>query len=55
MTGSQDFAPLQTEVSAQGLKQGPELSRAFMINYNHYRHYFPLMAMGRARRWLGAE
>ncbi len=31
------------------LKQGPELSRAFMINYNMYRHYFPLMAMGRAR------
>lgn len=36
------------------LKQGPELSRAFMINYNLYRHYFPLMAMGRARRWLAA-
>ncbi|NWG70664.1 MAG: squalene--hopene cyclase [Parvularculaceae bacterium] len=34
------------------LKQGPELSRAFMINYNLYRHYFPLMAMGRARRML---
>jgi squalene-hopene/tetraprenyl-beta-curcumene cyclase len=32
------------------LKQGPELSRAFMINYNLYRHYFPLMAMGRWRR-----
>lgn len=32
------------------LKQGPELSRAFMINYNLYRHYFPLMALGRARR-----
>ena len=36
------------------LKQGPELSRAFMINYNLYRHYFPLMAMGRARRMLWA-
>lgn len=32
------------------LKQGPELSRAFMINYNLYRHYFPLMAMGRVRK-----
>lgn len=32
------------------LKQGPELSRAFMINYNLYRHYFPLMAMGRILR-----
>ena len=35
---------------AERLKQGPELSRAFMINYNLYRHYFPLMAMGRWRR-----
>lgn len=34
------------------LKQGPELSRAFMINYNLYRHYFPLMAMGRWRKLL---
>jgi squalene-hopene/tetraprenyl-beta-curcumene cyclase len=37
---------------AERLKQGPELSRAFMINYNLYRHYFPLMAMGRARKAL---
>jgi squalene-hopene/tetraprenyl-beta-curcumene cyclase len=37
------------------LKQGPELSRAFMINYNLYRHYFPLMAMGRWRRAQGAS
>ncbi|MEM9706399.1 MAG: squalene--hopene cyclase [Pseudomonadota bacterium] len=34
------------------LKQGPELSRAFMINYNLYRHYFPLMALGRLRHRL---
>jgi squalene-hopene/tetraprenyl-beta-curcumene cyclase len=34
------------------LDQGVELSRGFMINYNLYRHYFPLMAMGRARRYL---
>jgi squalene-hopene/tetraprenyl-beta-curcumene cyclase len=32
------------------LQQGTELSRGFMINYNLYRHYFPLMALGRARR-----
>ena len=32
------------------LKQGVELSRAFMINYNLYRHYFPLMALGRIRQ-----
>lgn len=40
--------PLLTE----RLKQGPELSRAFMINYNLYRHYFPLMAMGRWRKMV---
>jgi len=34
------------------LKQGTELQRAFMINYNLYRHYFPLMALGRARYHL---
>ncbi len=34
------------------LDQGAELSRGFMINYNLYRHYFPLMALGRARRHL---
>lgn len=32
------------------LAQGQELSRGFMINYNLYRHYFPMMALGRARR-----
>ncbi len=31
------------------LQQGKELSRGFMINYNMYRHYFPLMALGRLR------
>ncbi len=35
------------------LHQGNELARGFMINYNLYRHYFPLMAMGRARKHLG--
>ncbi len=34
------------------LYQSTELSRGFMINYNLYRHYFPLMAMGRARKVL---
>ncbi len=34
------------------LKQGPELSRAFMLNYNMYRHYFPLMALARVRTVL---
>jgi squalene-hopene/tetraprenyl-beta-curcumene cyclase len=34
------------------IHQGTELQRGFMLNYNMYRHYFPLMAMGRARRFL---
>lgn len=31
------------------LDQGKELSRGFMLRYHMYRHYFPLMALGRAR------
>ncbi|HYY26790.1 MAG TPA: squalene--hopene cyclase [Chthoniobacterales bacterium] len=31
------------------IQQGLEVSRGFMINYNLYRHYFPLMALSRAR------
>jgi squalene-hopene/tetraprenyl-beta-curcumene cyclase len=30
------------------LQQGLEVGRGFMINYNLYRHYFPLMALSRA-------
>ena len=37
---------------ADKLEQGTELSRGFMLNYNLYRHYFPMMAMGRARSYL---
>lgn len=40
----------QEKISRLG--QGAELQRGFMINYNLYRHYFPLMALGRARRSL---
>jgi squalene-hopene/tetraprenyl-beta-curcumene cyclase len=32
------------------LGQGPELSRGFMISFNLYRHYFPMLALARARR-----
>ena len=32
----------------KSLMQGPELSRAFMLRYDLYRHYFPLMALARA-------
>ncbi len=43
------------DLSQEGaaLPQGTELGRGFMINYNLYRHYFPLMAMGRARARFG--
>jgi squalene-hopene/tetraprenyl-beta-curcumene cyclase len=37
------------------LAQGRELARGIMINYNMYRHYFPLQALGRARRHFGAS
>ncbi|WP_372371096.1 squalene--hopene cyclase [Candidatus Uabimicrobium sp. HlEnr_7] len=37
------------------LQQGSELSRAFMINYNYYRHYFPLMALGRAQKHFSKQ
>ncbi len=32
------------------LMQGPELSRAFMLRYGMYRHYFPMMALARAAK-----
>ncbi len=38
--------------AGQTLDQGKELGRGFMLNYAMYRHYFPLMALGRARRHL---
>ena len=41
-----DFRDEQTK---ERIAQGTELQRGFMINYNLYRHYFPLMAMGRVR------
>jgi squalene-hopene/tetraprenyl-beta-curcumene cyclase len=37
------------------LGQGQELQKGFLINYNLYRHYFPLMALGRARAKLGLQ
>jgi len=36
------------------LMQGPELSRAFMLRYDLYRQYFPLMALARAAK-LGSS
>ncbi len=43
---------LRDEETKKRIAQGTELQRGFMINYNLYRHYFPLMAMGRARTFL---
>ncbi|MEE8306665.1 MAG: squalene--hopene cyclase, partial [Gammaproteobacteria bacterium] len=36
---------LKDEETMQAIVQGTELQRGFMINYNLYRHYFPLIAM----------
>jgi squalene-hopene/tetraprenyl-beta-curcumene cyclase len=41
---------LQDPKLSKRLMQGPELSRAFMLRYGLYQHYFPLMALGRALR-----
>ncbi len=42
----------RADLKQQGstLPQGQELSRGFMLKYNMYRHYFPMMALGRAVR-----
>jgi squalene-hopene/tetraprenyl-beta-curcumene cyclase len=37
----------------QRLMQGPELSRAFMLRYDLYRHYFPVMALARSLQRRG--
>ena len=34
------------------LLQGNELGRGFMLNYTMYKHYFPLIALGRVRKIL---
>jgi squalene-hopene/tetraprenyl-beta-curcumene cyclase len=43
---------LKNRALGRQLQQGTELARGFMINYNMYRHYFPLMALGRARKYF---
>ncbi len=37
------------------LPQGKDLSRGFMLNYNWYRHYFPIQALGRAKKLCESE
>ena len=39
---------LNDPLLSERLQQGPELSRAFMLRYGLYSHYFPLMALARA-------
>ncbi|UFW88408.1 squalene--hopene cyclase [Bradyrhizobium barranii] len=39
---------LAAQELANRLQQGTELSRGFMLSFNMYRHYFPLLALGRA-------
>ncbi len=46
---------LRDKRTRRRIAQGTELQRGFMINYNLYRHYFPLMAMGRARRYFNGS
>ena len=38
--------------SSDALMQGPELSRAFMLRWDLYRQFFPVMALGRAQKKL---
>jgi squalene-hopene/tetraprenyl-beta-curcumene cyclase len=38
---------LNDPLLSKRLMQGPELSRSFMLRYDLYRHYFPMMALGR--------
>ena len=42
--------PLDDPKVFDKLQQGPELSRGFMIGYSMYRHYFPMLALARAKR-----
>jgi squalene-hopene/tetraprenyl-beta-curcumene cyclase len=39
---------------SEKLQQGTELSRGFMINFNMYRHYFPLLALGRGQKLVAS-
>jgi squalene-hopene/tetraprenyl-beta-curcumene cyclase len=49
----------RTNVDAENfsarLQQGEELSRGFMLGYNLYRHYFPIVALSRARHLFGIQ
>ncbi len=53
-TASAQRMDFRDERTRERIAQGTELQRGFMLNYNLYRHYFPLMALGRARKFLHA-
>ena len=42
--------PARRVTSSEALMQGPELSRAFMLRWDLYRQFFPVMALGRAQK-----
>lgn len=46
---------LQVQEMKRRFAQGTELQRGFMINYNMYRHYFPLMALGRVQEYFAGD
>ncbi len=43
---------INLEKTGDQYSQGAELARGFMLNYNMYRHYFPLIALGRAEKYF---
>ncbi|WP_184262359.1 squalene--hopene cyclase [Rhodopseudomonas rhenobacensis] len=45
---------LNDPLLSKRLMQGPELSRSFMLRYDLYRQYFPLMALGRLLQQRGS-
>ncbi len=45
-----ETAGASDSAAAAGPNQGPELSRAFMLRWDLYRQYFPIVALGRSLR-----
>ncbi len=45
---------INLEKDGDQYSQGAELARGFMLNYNMYRHYFPLIALGRANKYFSS-
>ncbi|HKV39995.1 MAG TPA: squalene--hopene cyclase [Blastocatellia bacterium] len=45
----------KSDAAPEILDQGTEMARGFMLNYNLYRHYFPLIALARSRAHFEQE